>query len=140
MLYSTKQHQAVLHYLEKRPEVALSAAELAEELRKSNCPVGLATVYRQLEKLASAGRIHKVNTENGAFYQYCGHGTDDHRDCFLLQCERCGRIYHLDCSKLQGLYDHLEREHHFQINPRRPLFFGLCNGCVEKEAVEHGKA
>ena len=140
MPYSTKQQQAGLHCLESRREEALTAAELAEDLRKSGSPVGLATIYRQLEKLAAAGRVHKINTEDGAFYQYCGHEAHDHRDCFLLQCEGCGRIYHLDCSKLQGLYEHLAREHHFQINPRRTLFSGLCDTCLKKEAAEHGKS
>ena len=140
MSYSTKQHQAVLRCLESRREEALTAAELAEELRKSGSPVGLATIYRQLEKLASAGRVHKINTEDGAFYQYCGHEAGTHRDCFLLQCEGCGRIYHLDCSQLQGLYEHLEQEHHFHINPRRTLFFGRCSACAEKEGEGHGNA
>ena len=30
---------------------ACTAAELAEDLRREGCPVGLATIYRQLEKL-----------------------------------------------------------------------------------------
>ena len=34
--------------------------------------MGLATIYRQLEKLEAAGAVHKVNTEEGALYQYCG--------------------------------------------------------------------
>lgn len=130
MSYSTKQQQAVLRCLEGRREEALTASDLAEDLRRESCPVGLATIYRQLEKLAAAGRVHKINTADGAFFQYCGHEDGDHRDCFLLQCERCGRIRHLDCSHLQGLYEHLEQEHHFRINPRRTLFSGLCDQCV----------
>ena len=51
MPYSTKQHQAVLRCLEARGETACTAAELAEDLRREGCPVGLATIYRQLEKL-----------------------------------------------------------------------------------------
>lgn len=139
MPYSTKQQQAVLRCLEKRQEEALTAGELAEDLRQEGIPVGLATIYRQLDKLASTGRVHKINTEDGAFYQYCGHEEGDHRGCFLLQCERCGRIRHLDCSHLQGLYEHLEMEHHFRINPRRTLFSGLCDICAGKEAGDHGE-
>ena len=139
MPYSTKQQQAVLRCLENRQEEALTAAALSEDLRQEGCPVGLATIYRQLEKLASAGRVHKINTEDGAFYQYCGREGSDHRDCFLLQCERCGRIRHLDCSHLQALYAHLEQEHHFRITPRRTLFSGLCDLCIEKEESGHGK-
>ena len=103
MPYSTKQHQAVLRCLEQRGEAACTAAELAEDLRREGCPVGLATIYRQLEKLEAAGAVHKVNTEDGALYQYCGHQSQGHRDCFLLKCERCGRIRHVDCYPAPGL-------------------------------------
>ena len=102
MPYSTKQHQAVLRCLEARGETACTAAELAEDLRREGCPVGLATIYRQLEKLEAAGAVHKVNTEEGALYQYCGRQSQGHRDCFLLKCERCGRIRHVDCTQLQA--------------------------------------
>ena len=136
MAYSTKQQQAVLDCLSRRREEPVSAIELAEALRQSGHPVGLATIYRQLEKLEAAGRVHKVNTEEGAFYQFCGHDGSGHRDCFLLKCSRCGRIRHLDCSHLQGLYDHLEQEHHFRIDPRGTLFTGICDLCAKEES--HG--
>lgn len=134
MPYSTKQQQAVLRCLEERRGPA-SANELAEALREAGCPVGLATIYRQLEKLERAGCIHKVNTEEGAFYQYCDHADGD-RDCFLLRCEGCGRIVHLDCSHLRSLYEHLEREHHFVIDPRATVFTGLCDVCAGKERTD----
>ena len=55
MPYTTKQQQAVLRCLELRKEESLTAADLAEDLRQMGCPVGLATIYRQLEKLSAAG-------------------------------------------------------------------------------------
>lgn len=134
MPYQTKQYQAVLRCLERRSGEALTAADLAEELRASGSPVGLATVYRQLERLEQAGRIHKVATEEGAFYQYCPHPSENH-GCFLLRCEGCGRIVHLDCSHLRGLYDHLAAEHHFRIDPRRTVLTGLCGACGAREAA-----
>lgn len=136
MAYTTKQHQAILRCLEQRPEEALSANQLAEDLRQAGCPVGLATIYRQLEKLEAAGRVHKVHTEEGAFFQYCPHPEADH-GCFLLRCESCGRMVHLDCAHLEALYQHLEQQHHFHIDPRRTILTGRCRSCEEKEAA-HG--
>jgi Fur family ferric uptake transcriptional regulator len=135
MSYTTKQHQAVLHCLEQRPGEALTANQVAEELRRSGCPVGLATIYRQLEKLEETGRVHRVPTEEGAFYQYCPHPAD--HGCFLLRCEDCGRIVHLECSHLEALYRHLESEHHFCVDPRRTVLTGLCQTCARKETA-HG--
>ena len=134
MAYTTKQHQAILRCLEQRAEEALSANQLAEDLRREGCPVGLATIYRQLEKLEAAGRVHKVHTEEGAFFQYCPHPEADH-GCFLLRCESCGRMVHLDCGHLEALYQHLEAQHHFRIDPRRTILTGRCQSCEEKEAA-----
>lgn len=129
MTYTTKQQQAVLHCLE-RHAAPMSAADLAEVLRADGSPVGLATIYRQLDKLEQQGRIHRVNTEGGAVYQYCSH--DGHRDCFLLKCLDCGRILHLDCAKLRTLYRHFEDHHHFLIDPRATVFSGWCDQCANR--------
>lgn len=94
--------------------------------------MGLATIYRQLEKLEAAGAVHKINTEEGACTSTAA-ASPRPRDCFLLKCERCGRIRHVDCTRLQNLYDHLEREHHFRIDPRGTLFSGVCDVCAGEE-------
>ena len=102
MAYQTKQQQAVLRCLQERAEECLSAADLSEDLRQSGLTVGLATVYRQLDKLTQQGLVHKVTTEEGALYQFCPQAGHPH-DCFLLRCEGCGRMVHLDCAHLRVL-------------------------------------
>ena len=79
MSYTTKQQQAVLRCLEQRQGEPLTAADLAQDLRQEGCPVGLATIYRQLEKLTLTGQVHKINTAEGAFFHLCGH-AGGHRD------------------------------------------------------------
>ena len=92
--------------------------------------VGLATVYRQLDKLPQQGLVHKVTTEEGALYQFCPQAGHPH-DCFLLRCEGCGRMVHLDCQHLEEVCRHLSSEHHFRIDPRRTVLTGLCDHCQE---------
>lgn len=128
MPYSTKQHQAVLHYLQERPEEAFSAADLQDRLRTLGSGVGLATIYRQLDRLEADGLLHKIITEEGTYYQYCLH-HDERHGCFLLRCSRCGRISHLDCSHLEELCRHLEEEHGFAVAPRHTILTGLCALC-----------
>ena len=135
MAYATKQYQAVLRCLAQREGQALTANHLSEDLRRAGSPVGLATIYRQLDKLEAEGHVHKITTEDGALYQYCPHAGGHH--CFLLRCEDCGRIVHLDCSHLEALYQHLEAEHHFLVDARRTVLTGRCRSCSEKE-VAHG--
>lgn len=137
MPYCTKQQRCVLRCLEDRPEEAMTAGEIAEILRGDGRPVGLATVYRQLERLEDTGRIHRVDTAEGAVYQFCGREEPAHAGCFLLRCEVCGRISHLDCAHLESLCSHLEAEHQFRVNARRTVLTGLCGLCAGEEAF-HG--
>ena len=132
MVYVTRQYQAVLQCVEGRGEAAFTTAELAEDLRRAGCPVGLATVYRQLDKLEASGLVHKVPTQEGALYQRCPHPTGG-QDCFLLRCEGCGRIVHLDCEQMEALCRHLADAHHFQIDPRRTVLTGRCQTCMNQE-------
>lgn len=131
MAYMTRQQQAVFKCIESCPGGRATAMDLMQMLRQEGQTVGLSTVYRQLEKLVAQGKVHKLLTEEGACYQYCDKTV--HRDCFLLQCEGCGAIFHMDCSHLGELYGHLLESHGFAINPRRTMFYGLCGKCREAE-------
>lgn len=131
MSYITNQQKAVLRRMEAHRDACVSAQELADELRAEGERVGVATVYRQLDKLERRGSVHKVLTEEGAFYQFCPAG--ERGECFLLKCERCGRLVHVDCEHLAPLYRHLEEEHGFLIDPRRTMFYGICAVCREAE-------
>ncbi len=104
--YTTKQQKAVLDCLSERADSPVSAAAIVDALREQGEHIGIATVYRQLEKLERQGSVHKVTTDEGAYYQFCTHGCAS--DCCLFKCERCGRIVHLDCHQLAPLYEHLE--------------------------------
>lgn len=137
MPYTTKQSQAILRALERRGERAGDARSLADDLREEGISVGLATVYRQLERLAEAGLVHRIATDTGALYQYCSRQAAG-EVCFLLRCQSCGRMEHLDCPRLQELYRHIAAEHGFQVDPRRTILTGLCGHCAEQEA-EHGE-
>ena len=121
--YTTKQQKAVLDCLSERADSPVSAAAIVDALREQEYPV---INPRALER---QGSVHKVTTDEGAYYQFCTHGCAS--DCCLFKCERCGRIVHLDCHQLAPLYEHLEHEHGFSINPRKTMFYGLCRECQE---------
>ncbi len=128
--YITKQQKAVLQCIAAHHGECVSANTLLDELRRGGESVGLATVYRQLEKLEHQGHVHKAVTEEGAFYRYCEHESCG--ECFLLKCEQCGRIEHIDCEQLMPLYEHLEWEHGFTVDPRRTMLYGTCAHCLKQ--------
>ncbi len=136
MSYSTKQQQAILQGLERHGETPVSASELADELRQDGCQVSLATVYRQLEKLAETGQIHRVAADNAALYRPCP--TQEAQGCLLLRCGVCGRTEHLEYPQLKEFYRQLEAEHGFRTDPRQTVLTGRCRLCGEGEAAGHG--
>lgn len=125
--YSTRQQQSILACIREQ-KGCFTVATLTEGLRARGEKVGIATLYRQLEKLEQQGAVHRIITDEGACWQCCA--MQDH-DCFLLKCEQCGRIEHVDCVRLHPLYDHLRQEHGFLINPHRTMLYGLCRVCGE---------
>ena len=131
MSYITRQQKAVLERIESHRGSCVSAQALADELRMDGERIGVATVYRQLDRLEQKGCVHKALTEEGAYYQYC---AQEEGGCFLLKCERCGSVQHAGCERLAPLYRHLEEEHGFSINPRRTMFYGICAACWEAES------
>ena len=132
MPYTTKQSQAILRALERRGERPADAKSLADDLREEG--VGLATVYRRLDRLAEAGLVHRITTDAGALYQYCPRQAAG-EVCFLLRCQSCGRMEHLDCPQLRNIYRHIAAEHGFRVDPRRTVLTGLCGPCAEQEAA-----
>ena len=125
--YTTNQQKAELDCLSERADSPVSAAAIVDALRAQGEHIGIAAVYRQQGRLERHGSVNAVATD--AYYQCCTPGGAS--DCCLFKCERCGRSVHLDCHQLAPLYEHLEHEHGFSINPRKTMFYGLCRECQE---------
>ncbi len=128
--YRTKQQQAILDCMRENQDSYVTAGMIAEYVTGKGMSIGLATIYRQLDKLERNGDIHRIAVDgtSSVCFQYCP--KEDSSSQFYLKCECCGKIIHLDCSHLQGLYSHVETDHQFQINPQRTIFYGRCQDCI----------
>ncbi len=134
--YKTKQRDALLSYLFTVPGTHVTAADICSHFRECGNPIGVSTVYRQLEKLVDEGLVNKYNIDSGspACFEFIGsseHNTDG--ICFHCKCEKCGRLIHLHCDSLAAIGSHLVSTHGFQLDPMRTVFYGLCAECREAE-------
>ena len=110
----------------------VTAEALCAILREQR--VSKATVYRHLERLTAAGQLRRFSPTEGAAacYQYVG----DHHDCHLhphMVCECCGRLFHLDCSQLEALSEHIREHHGFLLDYKNTILYGVCAACLAKE-------
>ncbi len=127
--YKTKQRELILEYLKNSDRPHVSAADIGARLREEGS-VGLATIYRQLEKMVEAGLVRKYNLDGGACYQYVGGGEDCHEH-FHLKCLGCGTLIHVDCDFLSELGPHILEHHGFLVDNSRTVMYGLCKRCRE---------
>lgn len=134
--YKTKQRDRLISYLETVPGQHITAGDVCEAFRQDGASIGQSTVYRQLESLVGEGILNKyiIDEKSPACFEYVrsashqGPGT-----CFHCKCEKCGRLIHLHCEELEEIRNHLLGEHGFRLDPRRTVFYGICEACQQAE-------
>lgn len=135
--YHTRQQKAILQFMESMDQTYITAGQIAEYLKEQGESVGLTTIYRHLDRFLKEGIVQKIvlDGNSGACYQYIKR-KDDEVNQFLLKCEDCGGIMNMDCGHMKELYSHVLEEHHFNVNPHRTMFYGICEKCLTKEEPE----
>ena len=134
--YKTKQRDRLISYLETVPGQHITAFDVCEAFRQDGAPIGQSTVYRQLESLVGEGVLNKyiIDEKSPACFEYVrsashqGPGT-----CFHCKCEKCGRLIHLHCEELEEIRSHLLGAPGFRLDPRRTVFYGICEACQQAE-------
>jgi len=123
-LKSTRQRLAVLQILHSSPH-HLSAVEVHERVRALQPGVGLATIYRTLERLADLGLSVRVHLDDGCHrYALAGVG---HRH--QLICSSCGLVLEFGECSLANVAQRLASETNFSIDSHWLQFFGRCREC-----------
>ena len=105
-----------------------SAEYIYDILRQANSNISLATVYRNLNKMAQIGRIKKINgLEDRAHFD---HNTFEH---YHFICRKCGRIYDIPCDIAPDIIKKAQEETGFKIASHDIVFNGICRECSENE-------
>jgi Fur family ferric uptake transcriptional regulator len=138
--YNTKQSQASLAYIASLGGSHVTAGQIAGHFERAGFPIGLATVYRHLDKLVRSGKVRRYIMEgvSASCYQYeyvGGAGAGVHEksaEHFHLKCEGCGTLLHLQCEILSEFPRRVYEEHAFRIDASKTVFYGKCAGCLGK--------
>ncbi len=130
--YKTRQREKLISYLETVQGEHITAGDVCQAFSAEGAAIGQATVYRQLESLVEEGILNKyiIDEKSPACFEFVR--AESHRGpgpCFHCKCEKCGKLIHLHCEELQEIQSHLLGEHGFQLDPRRTVLYGLCEGC-----------
>lgn len=128
--YKTKQSEDILRYFADHPQQSLRAQDLFEYFRSQQKKIGLATIYRQLDKLVQKGVLLKHHFgQQGVFsYQWANRQGKPEGDVHI-KCETCGKLSLLRCQEIMYLNQHILQHHGFCWNSQKSLFYGVCQDC-----------
>lgn len=131
--YNTKQKEKLIDYLIENKDKHMSVQNISAYLTAEGSPVGIATIYRRLDKLVAQGLVRKyiIDEKTGACYQYIGDGSC--HEHFHLKCVRCNKLIHINCNHLLGINQHILDHHGFTVDPSKTVFYGVCSECAEDE-------
>ncbi len=132
--YRTKQKEQIYAFMLENRQRHVTANEIALYLSAEGTPVGVATIYRYLDKLVEQQEIRKyvMDEKSGACYQYVGADPVCNAH-FHLKCVRCHTLIHTDCDYLQELDQHIFEHHGFRVDQSKTVLYGICAACAAKE-------
>ena len=124
VLRATRQRAAVSAMLDRLDDFR-SAQEIHELLGERGEQVGLATVYRTLQRLAEAGEVDVLRTEDGeAVYRRCSESHHHH-----LVCRSCGATVEVEGPAVERWTRSIAAEHGYADVSHALEIFGTCPRC-----------
>ena len=124
-LRPTRQRRAVTEAMGSFDDFR-SAQEIHELLGERGEAVGLATVYRTLQRLADAGEVDRLLNEDGeAIYRACSRTHHHH-----LVCRACGRTVEVEGPAVERWTRSIAAEHGFEQVSHTLEIFGTCPSCA----------
>ena len=131
--YETNGKRMIIDFLKKNKEHHFSIEQISEGISSEEKAVSVSTVYRQIPKLIESGEVRRFEAHGSKqfVYQY----SDFHDGCemhFHLKCRNCGRLFHMECEKMESLKQHILESHGFIIGGEA-VINGICEECHKKE-------
>ncbi len=122
---NTKQKQVILDYL-KSDKNHPTIQEIHTKIQNSNSKVGIATVYRNINKLVDEKQIIKLQIGDVSHYD----GNINPHDHFI--CKNCGKIIDLFDNNYDSLIKDVEDKHQLKIKQVSILYEGVCEECNDE--------
>ena len=103
----------------------VSAQALHSSLRDDGSSIGLATVYRALNDLATEGEADTLQQEGEALFRACTPGSHHHH----LICRNCGTTVEIAADEVEEWAQAVAAKHGFTRPQHVVDVFGLCPAC-----------
>ncbi len=124
-LRNTKQREEVLGVI-LGINRHMTAEEVHAELLKKNKSVGIATVYRNLNRLVEEKKIQKIMDQDCCYFD--GNGKPHYH----LRCKNCGKYQDLDMDYQEHLNQVIQEKLEIDILGHHLTFDFICDDCCLK--------
>ena len=102
-----------------------TAQEIHNLLAERDTPVGLATVYRNIQTMVEEGEVDAVRASDGQLtYRLCSPGHHHH-----LICHDCGKTVEVDLDGVEDLLLAAAKSHGFSGISHELELYGTCDAC-----------
>tara|TARA_Y100001968_G_C19434650_1_gene758964 strand:- start:551 stop:973 length:423 start_codon:yes stop_codon:yes gene_type:complete len=108
----------------KKCDDELSGQQLHRQLHCGKNPMGLTTVYRNLQALVKQGLVRSRHLPTGEVLY-----TPVERDIHHLTCVNCGETIRLQGCPVERIPDPKKSSEKFELLFHTLEFFGLCQDC-----------
>lgn len=130
--YRTRQREALTEYMAEHTDEALTAAEIAEGMRREGRGCGRSTVYRLLARLEEEGAVRRVTGKNGREQAYRLAAESCHHHLHL-KCVGCGRLGHMDEALSERILTEVAGGAGFTVDREETVLLGYCSECRERK-------
>ena len=128
--YQTEQKRMILAFLSENQGHHVTVGMIQAHTKEKGCSVGLATIYRNLDKFVDNGMVLKYNLPEEAcsYYQFLGQPFKRSEYYFLI-CVKCGRIIPLPYSHINSFFTYIQEQQHFRLDNTKTILYGYCKKC-----------
>jgi Fur family ferric uptake transcriptional regulator len=131
---ATRQRAAISAALEQA-DTFQTAQELFEALRLEGQKIGLTTVYRNLQSMATRGEVDVLRREDGeSIYRRCEMDEHHHH----LVCRECGVSVELENAEIERWTTDVAKGHRFTDVTHDLVLFGVCSECASRRKKTAG--
>ena len=135
--YKTEQRKILLRLFSENAAESFSAEQVMALLPAGQ--VSRSAVYRNLDKMVQEGLLRKTMDADGrkALFQYvdcCRHCARIH-----LQCEQCGRIFHMENASDEARLRSVLDASGFSLDEQATMLPGTCRDCRQNHGEKEAK-
>ncbi len=128
---TTAQRTAIVEVLADSVEFQ-SAQDLHATLRSAGSGIGLATVYRALQEMATAGELDTVRNPTGeVLYRRCARMSHHHH----LVCRSCGLTQEVAAPAVEQWARSMAAQYGYTDLDHQIELFGLCADCTARRTA-----